>query len=241
MTIYSLDVLLSQFWASPLFYVQFCFFLTCIQISQEVGKIVWYSHLFKNFPQFVVIHTVKDFSVVNEAEVDVLLEFSCFFCDPANVGNLISGSSAFSKSSLYIWKFPVHILLKSSLEAFEHYFASVWDECNCEVVWTFFGIAFLWGWDENWPFPVLCSLLSFPHLLQIECSAFPASSPRLFWIWNGSAGVPSPPLALFVVILPKAHHTPECLALGEWWHHCGYLGHQTPSCTVLLCILATSS
>ena len=101
-----------------------CFFLTCIQISQEAGKEVWYSHLFKNFPQFVVIHIVKGL-VVNKAEVDVFLEFSCFFDDPTNVGNLISGSSAFSKSSLNIWKFTVHVLLKPGLENFEHYIASV--------------------------------------------------------------------------------------------------------------------
>ena len=92
----------------------------------------WYSHLFKNFPHFVVIHTVKGFSVVNEA--DVFLEFSCFFYDPVDIGNLISGSSAFPKSSLYIWKFSVHVLLKPSLEEFEHYFASMWNECNCVVV-----------------------------------------------------------------------------------------------------------
>ena len=85
---------------------------------------VWYSHLFKNFPQFVVIHTVKGFSIVNNAEVDVFLEFSCFFDDPADVGNLISGSSAFSKSNLNIWKFRAHTLLKPGLENFEHYFAS---------------------------------------------------------------------------------------------------------------------
>ena len=110
-----------------------CFF-TCVQISQEVGKMVWYSHLFKNVPQFVVIYTAKGFNVVNEAEVDVFLELSCFFDDPVDVGSLISGSSAFSKSSLNIWKFLVHILLKPSLENFEHYFASVRDECNCVVV-----------------------------------------------------------------------------------------------------------
>ena len=86
---------------------------------------VWYSHLFQNFPQFAVIHTVKDFSVVNEAEVDVFLELSCFFSDPADVGNLISGSSAFSKTSLNIRKFTVHILLKSGLENFEHFFTSM--------------------------------------------------------------------------------------------------------------------
>ena len=86
---------------------------------------VWYSHLFKNFPQFVVVHTVKGFGIVNKTEVDVLLEFSCFFNDPKNVSNFISGSSVFSKSSLNIWKFLVHILLKPSLEKFEHYFASM--------------------------------------------------------------------------------------------------------------------
>ena len=100
-----------------------CCFLTYIQVSQETGEVVWYSHLFKNFP--FVIHIVKDFSIVNEAEVDVLLEFSCFFCDPADVVNLISGSSTFSKSSLNMWKFSVHILLEPRLENFEHYFASV--------------------------------------------------------------------------------------------------------------------
>ena len=113
--------------------------------------------------QFVVIHTVKGFSIVNEAEV--FLEFSCFLYDPMNDVNLISDSSAFSKSSLNIWKFLVHVLLKPSLENFEHYFASVWDECNCAVVWAFFNIALLWDWNENWPFPVLWPLLSFPNLL----------------------------------------------------------------------------
>ena len=86
---------------------------------------VWYFDLLKNFPQFVVIHTVKGFGIVHKAEIDVFLEFSCFFDDPMHVGNLISGSSAFSKSSLNIWKFMIHILLKPGLENFEHYFASV--------------------------------------------------------------------------------------------------------------------
>ena len=85
----------------------------------------WYSHLFKNFPQFVVVHTVKVFGIVNKAEVDVFQELSCFFDDTVDIDNLISGSSAFSKSSLNIWKFMVHILLKPSLENFEHYFTSV--------------------------------------------------------------------------------------------------------------------
>ena len=102
-----------------------CCFLTCTQVSQEAAQVVWYSQLFKNFPQFVVIHTVKGFSVVNEAEVDVFLRLSCFFCDPLDVGSLISGSSAFSKSSLNIWNFSVHVLLKPSLENLEHYLASM--------------------------------------------------------------------------------------------------------------------
>ena len=142
-----------------------CCFLTCIQISQEAGKVVSYSHLFQNFPQFVVIHTVKDFGIVNKAEVDVFLEFSCFFYDPTEVGNLTSGSSAFSKFSLNLWKFLVHVQLKAGLENFENYFTSVWDECNCVAVLTFFGTAFPWDWNENWPFPVLWPLLSFPNLL----------------------------------------------------------------------------
>ena len=95
---------------------------------------VWYSHLFHNFPQFAVIYMVKGFGIISKAEVDVFLEFSCFFYDPVDVGNLISGSSAFSKSSLNIWKFMVHVLLKPGLENFEHYFASVCDECNCAVI-----------------------------------------------------------------------------------------------------------
>ena len=99
MTIYSLDVLLSQFGISPLFHVQFSYcFLTCIQISQGAGQVVWYSHLLKNCPQFIVMHTVKGFGIVSKAEIDVPLELSCFFHDPADVGNLISGSSAFSKA-----------------------------------------------------------------------------------------------------------------------------------------------
>ena len=91
---------------------------------------VWYSYLFQNFQQFIVIHTVKGFGIVNKAEIGVFLELSCFVHDPVDAGILISGSSAFSKSSLNIWKFTVHVLLKPGLENFEHYFASVWDECN---------------------------------------------------------------------------------------------------------------
>ena len=140
--------------------------------------------------QFIVIHTAKGFGMVNKAEIDVFLALSCFFNDPADVGNLISGSSAFSKTSLNMWKFKVHILLKPGLENFEHYFTSMWDECNCMAVWAFFAIAFLWDWNETWPFPVLWPLLSFTNWLAY-CT-FTASS---FRIWNSSTGIPSPPLA----------------------------------------------
>ena len=157
-----------------------CCFLTYTQISQEAGQVVWYSHLLNNCPQFVVIHTVKGFVIVNKAEIDIFLELSCFFNDPANVGNLISGSSVFSKTSLNIWKFTVPVLLKPGLENFAHNFISVWDECSCVVVWAFFGIAFLWKWNENWPFSVLwpplfskfagilSAVLSQHHLLGFE-------------------------------------------------------------------------
>ena len=155
------NVLLSQFEASLLFHVWFCCSLICIHIFQEAGKVISYSHLFQNFPQIVVIHTVKGFAIVNKAEVDIFLKFYCLFYDPTDVGNLISGSSAFSKSSLNIWKFSVHVMLKPALENFEHNFTSVWDECNCAAVWAFFGISFLWDWNTNKPFTLLWPLLSF--------------------------------------------------------------------------------
>ena len=139
-------------------------FLTWIQIFQEAGKVVWYSHLFKNFPQLVVIHIVKGFSIVNEAEVDVFLELSCSFDDPADVGNLTSGSSVFSKSSWNIWNFIVHILLKPGLENFEHYFASMWDECNYAVVWIVLGIASL-GLEWKLTFSSPMVTVSLPNLL----------------------------------------------------------------------------
>ena len=149
-----------------------CCFLTHIKISQEADQVVWYFHLFQNFPQFIVIHTVKVFGIVNKAEIYAFLELSCFLEDPADVGNLISASSAFSKTSLNNWNFMVHVLLKPGLENFEHYFTSVWDECNCAVVWAFFGIAFLWDENENWTFPVLWPLPSFPNLLAYWAQPF---------------------------------------------------------------------
>ena len=208
-----------QPWCTPfptslLFHVQFCFFLTCIQISQEAGQVVWYFHLFKNFPVFVVVHTVKAFGIVNKAEVDVFLEFSCFSDDQMDIGILISGSSAFLKSRLNIWKFMVHILLKSVLENFEHYFASVWDEWKCVLVWAFFGIAFLWDWNENWHFQSCGHYWVYQICWNIECSTFTVSS---FRIWNSSTGIPSPTLALFVVMLSKAHLTSHSRMSGSRW------------------------
>ena len=190
-----------------------CCFLTCIQVSQEADQVVWHSHLLQNFPQFIVIHTVEGFGIVNKSERDVFLEL-LLFGDLADIGNLISGSSAFSKTSLNIWKFSVCILLRSGLENFEYYLTSMWDECNCVVVWAFFAIAFLRDWNENWRFPVLWPLLSFPDLRHIECSTFTASS---FRIWNLSIGIPSPPLALFVVMLSKAHLTSHSRMSGSKW------------------------
>ena len=148
---YILDVLFSQFWNHS---IVPCPVLTvaswpAYRFLRRPGRwsgipISW------RIVQFVVIHTVNGFGIVNKAGVDDFLELPCFFCDPTDVGNLISDSSAFSKSSLNIWKFSVQVLLKPGLEDFEHYFASVWDESNCMVVWAFFGIAFLWEWNENW-------------------------------------------------------------------------------------------
>ena len=121
-------------------------FLTCIQISREVGMVVWYSHLLKNFPHFVVFHIVKDFVKINKVEVDIFLELYCFFDDPTDVGNLISGSSAFSKSSLNIWKFSVHVVLKPGLENFEHYRASMWMQLcgSLNILWPWLSLGSEW-------------------------------------------------------------------------------------------------
>ena len=165
---------------------------------------------------------------------------SCFFHDPVDVGNLISGFSAFSKTSLNIWKFMVLALLEPGLENFEHYFTSVWDECNCVVVWAFFGIAFLWDWNENWLFQSCGHCWVFQICWYIECSTFTASS---FRIWNNSTGIPSPLLALFVVMLSKAHLTSHSRMSGSrsvitpsWLS-----GSWNLFCTALPCILAVSS
>ena len=153
-----------------------------------------------------MIHIVKDFGLVNKTEIYGFFRNSCFFYDPIDVGNFISSSSAFSKSSLNIWKFMVHVLLKPGLEDFEHYFASLWDQCNCAVVWTFHSLAlsFSGNGKKTDLFPSCGHCWVFHVCWYTECSTFRASS---FRIWNSSTGIPSPTLALFIVILPKAHLT----------------------------------
>ena len=155
------------------------------------------------------MHRVKGFSLVNETEVDVFLEFSCFFDDPTDVGNLIlvplpflnpawtSGSSWF----MYCWNLALRI-------------SSLWDVCNCAVVWTFFGLAFLWDWNKNWLFQSCGHSWAFKSCWHIECSTLTSLS---FRIWNSSTGIPSPSLALFVVMLPKAHLTSHSRMSGSKW------------------------
>ena len=157
-----------------------------------------------------------------------------------DVGNCISGSSAFSKSSLNSWKLWVHILLKPHLENFEHYLASVLDECNRVVVWTFFGIAFLWDWDETDLLQSCGHCWVFQICWHIECSTFTASS---FRIWNISTGIMSPPLALFVLMLSKAHLTLDSGMSGSRWVITqSWLSWSLRYfCIVFLCILATFS
>ena len=131
-----------------------------------------------------------------------------------DVGSLISGSSAFCKSSLNIWKFSVHILLMPCLENFEPYFCSMWNECNCALVSSFFGIVFLWEWNENWPFPVLGHYWGLQISWHTVCSTWATSS---FRTWNSSTGILSPPLALFIVILPMAHLTSDSrMSVSSW-------------------------
>ena len=220
-----LDILLSQFWTSLLFHVQFyCCFLTFIHVSQEAGKIAWYSHLFKNFPQFSVIHIVKGFSVINEAEVDyfgVPLVYSIIqqmlailslaplpFLNPA----CTSGSFQFP----YCWSLSWRILsitllaceMSAIIQQFEH-----------SLALPFFGIRMKTDLFQScghcWVFQICW---------HIECSTFTAKS---YKIRNSWAGIPSPPLALLVVIFlrPTWLHIPGGLSLGKWPHHQGYPGH----------------
>ena len=151
-----------------------------------------------------MVYTVKGFGIINKAEVDVFLGLSCFFNDPKDVGNLNSCSSAFSKWNLNIWKFVVHALLKPDLKNFEDHFASVWNECNHALLWTFFCIVLLWDRMKTDLFQSCGQSWDFQICWHIECSNFTASS---FRIWNSSTGIASPPLPLFVVMLPKEHLT----------------------------------
>ena len=157
---------------------------------------------------------IKGFSIVNEAEVDVFLEFPCFLYDPTNVGNLISGSSVFSKPSLYIWKFLVHILLKPSLKDFEYNLTSMWRESSCIVVWNSLALPFFGIGMKTDLFQSCGHCWVFQLCWHIECSTLSASS---FRILNSSAGIPLPPLALFVVRLPKAHLTSDSRMSNSRW------------------------
>ena len=194
------------------------------------------------FHNFFVIHTVKGFSRVNEAEVDVLLEFPCFFYDPREVGILMSGSSAFYKPSLYIWKLSVYVLLKPSLKGFEQHIASMCNECRCTVVWTFCGIAFLWDWNGIWPFPVLLAFAEFSKFAGILSAAISQHHISAFDI---IAGIPSPPLALFLVLLPRSYLSSHSRISGSRWVTTpswlsGLLRHFLYSSSVYSCHLLIS-
>ena len=143
------------------------------------------------------------------------LEFPCFLYDPANVGNWIAGSSVFSKPSLNIWKFSMHVMLKLNMHDFEHNLTGMGDECNCPVVWTFFSTAILGKWDEDWPFSVQWPLLYFPNLLTYWVQHF--DSIPCFKILNSSAGIPLPSLALLTAMLHKAHSTSHSRMSGSGW------------------------
>ena len=191
-----------------------CCFLTRIQVSQEAGQVVWYSHLLKNFPQLIVIHIVKGFGIVNKAEIDVFLELSCFSDDSADAGNLISGSSAFSKTSLnigsfwflYCWNLVCRILNISLLVCEK---SAIVQQFKHSLALPFFGIGMKTELFQScghcWVFQICW---------HIECSTFTASS---FRIWNSLTGIPSAPLALFIVMLTKAHLTSHSRMSGSRW------------------------
>ena len=188
-----------------------CCFLTCIQVSQEAGQVVWYSHLFQNSPQFIVIHTDKGFGIVNKAEIDVFLELSCFFDDRADVGNLISGSSAFSKTSLNIWKFTVDVLLKPGLENFEETlnYRNFFFSCQTETLYSLTNASwFLISCSSCQSLPMYASMCL--TTLDISCT------------WYRIA---------FVFL---------CLDYFTYIISSSFI-HGDLFCTVLLCILATSS
>ena len=189
-----------------------CCFLTCRQISQEAGKVIWYSHLLKNFPQFVVIYTVKDFGIVNKTKIDVFSGILLLFNDPADVGNFISGSSAFSKSSLNIWKFTVHVLFKPGLENFEHYFTRKWVQLcgSLSILWHWLSLGLEWKLTFSSPVAtvefskfagILSAALSQHHLLGFDIAQLEFHH-----------------LTSFVqVMLPKAHLTLHSRMSGSRW------------------------
>ena len=164
MTIYSLDVLFFLHGTSLLFHVQFYLWLPDLRRDFSRGRSG--GLIFPTLSEFSTVYCEphsQRLGIVNKAEIVIFMELSCFFHDPADGGNLISDSFAFSITSLNIWKFTIHILLKPALENFKNYFTGMWDQCNCAVAWTFFGIPFHGDWRENWPFPYLWPLLSFPN------------------------------------------------------------------------------
>ena len=187
-----------------------------------------------------MIHTGKSFGTVNKAEIDVFLELSCFSHDPADVGNLISGFSAIFKTSLNIWKFTVHLLLKPGLENFKHYFTRVGDKFNCAVFKHSLALPFFGIGIKNDHFQSCGHSWVFQICWHSECSTFTAS---FFNISNSSTGIPSPPLALFIVMLPNAHLTSHSrMSCSRWVITSLWLpGSWRSFWTVLLCILATSS
>ena len=205
MTINILDILLSQLEpVSCSMSGSNCCFLICIQVSQETGKVVWYSISLRIF-QFVVIHTVKDCSIVNEVEVDFFLVFPCFFYDPMDVGNLIWSLCLFSIQLVYL-----EVLSSHTVEA---YLEGFWT-LLCVVVWTFFGMALFRDCSEYWLFQSYGHCWLFQIFQHIEFSTLTAPS---FRILNNSAGIPSPPLALFVVMRPKAQLTSQSRVSGSRW------------------------
>ena len=187
-------------------------FLTCIQVSQDTSKVAWYSHLFKNSPQVVLIHTVKALSTVNEA--DVFLKFPCSFYASTDVRNLISGSSAFSKPSLYIRKFSIYLQLKPSLKDVELYLASVWNECGCMIVGCSLASPFSGIGMKTDLFQSCGHCWVFQSYWYILCSISTESS---FRILNTSHVIPSPPLALAIVMLPKNQLTSHSRMSGCRW------------------------
>ena len=161
-----------------------------------------------HLPRFVQVHV----RCIGDA---IQLSHPLMPSSPANIGNLISGSTAFSKPSLENWKFLVHVMLKPSMQDFKHDLISMGDDCNIQIVWTFFSTTLLRNWDEDWPFPVPCPLLGFPDLWTYwECSTLIAS---YFRVLENSIGISLHTLALFTTVLPKAHMTSYSWSSGSGW------------------------